>query len=366
MKPIYRIGCIAAAALLLTACGGNAGSVSDSAAETTTTAEQTSAQSDETSSQTAALTDQTTDSQAEQMTDQAPGTEAATDAPAESTTVTTVTTVTDAATEDSAPDRTTAQGSTDTAYPIDQIFRGGKVANISCEGTVFAPDGLNLRQKPSASSQKIKLLKDQTKLEVTGITLAGSIHDYEQRWLRVRAGSDEGYVLAEYVNCKCSEKAENLTEENRAALGVILYYQSMRLYLDFQREGGVPRMTHTQKFLQNGNYMQLTPKGMTLKKLKENFHSYFAKSYDDSFIDECYVEQDGYLWSVTGYGDNVMLDYVELDRLEKQEPNALTYNVTVHWFNLAEEDDFTEFEEKPFRLVYEDGCWKTAVMESLY
>jgi hypothetical protein len=221
-----------------------------------------------------------------------------------------------------------------------------------------------MRAEPSTSGKKIKLIKDGTELEVEGIVLTGSIYSYEDRWLKVKSGSDEGYMLAEYVNCVCTEKPETLSMENRVALGSILYYQGMRLVNDFHREGGVPNLNRTGRTNEEG-FEKLTPK-KTIAKLREEYHIYFAKAFPDDF-DYCYhQETDGYLWTATGYGDNVLLDYVELNRLDKSEDSALTYNVTVHWRKDDDFFDYPEYEEMVFRLVYEDGSWKIAEMKSLY
>lgn len=356
MKPnrLNRICCIAAAALLLTACGESGSSAAEPKSETTTAALSAETTTDVSgTTTTAAVT--TDDSQT------AASSETTTDAGSDTTASSAATTTTAASTTGAQQTTTAAVSNEPVAFG--NYFRVNQVLPVSCKGTVQAPDGLNLRSEPNTASKKITLIKDGTAVDVEGIVLTGGIRDYSKRWLKVKSGSNEGYMLAEYVNCTCTTKPEELSTENRIALGTIFYYQSMRLILDYQRQGGVPNLKHTNKYDTDG-FDQLSP-AMTLAKLRESFRRYFAADYPDDF-EECYKEKNGYLWVITGYGDNVMLDYVELDRLEKQEPDALTYNVTVHWFNLAEEADFTEFEEMPFRIVYENGSWKTAEMKSLY
>ena len=358
MKPnrLNRICCIAAAALLLTACGESGSSAAEPKSETTTAALSAETTTDASAATTTAAVT-TDDSQT------AASSETTTDAGSDTAASSAATTTTAASTTEA--QQTTAAAVSNEPVAFGNYFRVNQVLPVSCKGTVQAPDGLNLRSEPNTTSKKITLIKDGTAVDVEGIVLTGGIRDYNKRWLKVKSGSNEGYMLAEYVNCTCTAKPEELSTENRIALGAVLYYQSLRLYIDFEREGGVPNLKRTGKTNEEG-FEKLEPK-CSRAKLIENFHSYFAKDFSEEFLNNCYHEEtDGYLWVATGYGDNVMLDYVEIDRLEKQAPDALTYNVTVHWFNLAEEADFTEFEEMPFRIVYENGSWKTAEMKSLY
>ena len=348
-----RTSAVLLSAMLLTGCavpGGSQAPESSPAAESTTVTSATTASTEQT---TAELT---TAEQTTVFSESASGTA--------SPSASSATTLTESTASTAATTAAISQGY-ENGIVISELLANGSFAATRAKGKVVAKDGLNLRAEPSMTGKKVTLLKLNTEVDVTGIYVTGQLSDYEKRWIKVKSGNNEGYVLAEYLDVQCSLPAEQLSCPERAALAVILYYQGMRLHVYFHREGGSPGYTHAQKSDSEG-FQQLLPKGLKLADLKANFHKFFSKSFTNE-LDDCYREHDGYLWVATGYGDNVLLDSNTLEKVTEFGEKLIRCTVKVHWRNLDENPDaYEEWEENLFDLVYEDGFWKISEMTPLY
>ncbi len=252
-------------------------------------------------------------------------------------------------------------------YEIAQIFDADGFAAVSCTGTVTAPDGLNLRESPGTGGKKITLLEDGTAVEVLGLKVSGNLYDLNDRWLKVRADGQEGYALAEYIAVECSTPAAQLSEQERAALGTVLYYQAMHLYPDYHRHAG-PRGEYLDQF--KDGFCRVVTKGnandaLTLENLKKEFHRYFSADCEND-LDRCYIEDMGKLYVLVGYGDNVSTDYVLPNRMTAQSDTELKFDILVHHHPEFVDEEFPEWVHDTFRLVYEDGSWKTAEIKEEY
>lgn len=322
-----RIAAALLTGILLTACGTDR---SDSTADSMHTLDSTdSAERTETTS--AANTDQTTTT-------------------AEQTTTNTETT-------------STAAAASTEAFDVRTLFANGREAALSCSGLVFhSPEGLGLFAEPDDTAELRATLQNRTDVEVLGMRAAGSLHNRADRWLHVRADGQEGYVHAANVAVQCSTPLSKLNEAERGTLGVLMYYQSLELFLRFQREGGTISDGTTGEDDGVG-FDRLAPDGITFAQLMDAFHEYFVEDYDDRFA-ECYREDDNALWVITGYGDDVLLDYTELYTMTGQSDDRLTFEARVHWYtDIVETEEWTY---DPFEIVYTDGVWKTAVMVPKY
>ncbi|MBR5405302.1 MAG: SH3 domain-containing protein [Oscillospiraceae bacterium] len=341
MKQIISIIPAALSALLLTACGASGSSLPQT---TEPAASLESTTSETTTEQTSAATELTTGQSAELTTDPALTTLS------ETTLISTTTAV--------------QSNRNDWLDSIGTLLDGSYVAKLRCTGTVCAHSGVNLRKAPGTSSDTLKKLKFGTALEITGITAAGSVTDYEGRWLRVKAGGQEGYVCSEYVNASCSIPLAQLSGEEIGALGILMYYQGQRLGMYFEREGGYFATDKTEEY--SGEYCRLKPDGLTLAQLRTEMHRWFGKDYQDK-LDQYYIEKDGALWVMTGYGDNVALEYSIPEKLSGRTDNALSYDIRAQWYpDFDMTQDGSNQTAYKFMLKFEDGAWKIAAIEMLY
>ena len=330
------IAAISAAALLMTSCGAISTAGTESITATESAADNTDA--------TTAATDITADAQTD-----------ASDTQTEATTATTVSTTekTEETTVSTEP-----QKNEDTS-DVTALVRSGSTSILNCTGTVTAVDGLNLRKEPSKESKRITLLKYNTKIKITGYTITGDPHHWEDRWFRVDYNGQTGYVLAHYVAAVCSTPPEKLSEGDRSVLGAALFYQGLNFYLDFQRGLNVLGATYTDDFDDQG-YTKLEPAGLTIQKVETEFRKYFTDAVTCDFT-QFFKEKDGSLWTMTGYGDNVSLKYQEISTMTAQEDKKLTFGTKSVFFKDPGGDMNEEIvENHPFTIEYTDGVWKIA------
>lgn len=330
---------VCAAVLLaasLTGCGNTADSTP---AESTGSAESTSTQTEVTTvSETAAFTELTSEQTAAPTTDPA------------------LTEGTVSSTTSTAP-----QARRDDWLDSIDTLTEGYVAQLRCTGTVNA-DSVNFRDKAGRNGNQLKQFKKGTTLEITGITANGSVTDSANRWLRVKANGQEGYVNAEYVNAECKIPLSQLTGEEIGAMGILFYYQAERLDMVFRREGGL-QGTRTEEYDSEG-YARVKPDGLTLDKLRADYHRWFTADTRDDF-DQLYVEKNNALWVMTGYGDNVALEYAIPETLKERTDDSLTYVVREQLFpDMTQDGSNTNLHD--FRLRFTDGSWKADGFQPIY
>ena len=346
MKRKMTFAMLAAASLLLTSCGSSSQTTGESAAGAASSAAESSA------AETSAA-DTTEASKATETQDSAQQTSASetkqTTAAAESSAAQSETTLTE---------QTKAQD-----LPIDQpvdilaIVKPNTTNPLNCTGTVFAKSGLNVRLTPSKDGKILTLLKDGTKVKIKGLTVTEEPYFWESRWYQIEYNGQIGYVSTSYVVAVCTTPAEKMTVQERATLGTALYYQADYLSSDFHRGASVMGASYSDEYDDTG-YCRLKPDGLTLDKLRKEYQKYFVPQASDNLA-EYYIEKDGSLWCLTGYGDNVAVAYVEPCVMTKQEEKELSYLVKTH-YNTAvfEPEEHAETEDFAFSLVYRDGVWK--------
>ena len=249
------------------------------------------------------------------------------------------------------------------AYDCRIPFESGtRTSPISGKGFVYARSGLNLRGKPSTSSQIIVTIPFSTEIDVTALTFNGDLFEDDARWLKVKYGAKEGYVLANYVAVSCSKKGSEMDDEERAALGMLMYYQSRRI-LEYYIFDGALRATGVDLDHIKDMWAKLSPQGLTLKTIMDDFGKYFSMPYPYN-LDNMYREENGSLYMYCETPENPYLDYDELTYLTEKSDTKLTYRAVGHWFTEGEfvmfpDNDGIEYEK--FVLEYKDGVWKTAV-----
>lgn len=354
---------VSLAAFLLCACGDTTtGETSLQpmptaiAQETTTAPAETTAAADSTEAAAPDVTQITTDA-------------AQTDLPAETTSLTAL-----PVDETTLPAETTEPIPTYIhGYPqdLEKIF-GKKTTEIDLpgKGTVNLEIGLNLRKTPETSGVKLSRLEDGQEVEILGVAVSNNdLTEWQNRWYHVKVGSLDGYASAEYIAAEFSQPAEQLTDAQLGAMDIFLYYQYQYLYLLFTREGGM-LSEGTSSSESSGEYVKVLPDGMKLADLNAQFYKYFSKSKFENVLTEgdapFYMEKDGSLWVLGGYGDNVMLDYTKPITLEAEENGTMTVTSRQYFNTALLEEGEEDHADTAFQLVYEDGIWKCAGMTSVY
>ena len=272
--------------------------------------------------------------------------------------------------DESSAAETEYQGPPADAFDCRTQFESGmRAAPLYGTGFVFARSGLNLREQPTASSKKLMTIPYGTEIEVTELNVTGTLHYSGVRWLKAKTNGLEGYVLSDYVAVSCSKPGSEMTREEKAALGVLMYYQSRRLLDYYLYEGGiaVTAIDTNYDHLLDGEWQKLSPEGLTVSKLMDDYNRYFSMEFPFR-TQQLYKEYDGSLYLEIVEGENLYLQYDELAYLTDETDNRLTFDAMGHWNTEGEFVMYTEnggVSHDQFVLEYTDGVWKTAAYRHL-
>ena len=268
-------------------------------------------------------------------------------------------------TDDSAGTAAASTAAADPASYLDvrTLFpKGGSVA-LSGSGVVFARDGLNLRSQPTASSQKITLLKHGTAVKVKNAVCTGVSKKHNPEcWYQVDAGGKTGFVSAEFVAVSFDTPDSAMDDTQRSALGILLFRQAYKLNWYFTQEGGISATAYlTQKQTADG-WIPLEPKGLTAEKILSDYKQYFDMDFPYP-IEDSYKQTGDTLYVTGNFPENFYVDYEELAFLTGRTSDSITYRSKAQWFTTGEFVMYTEnggVTEEDFVIRYTDGVWKIA------
>ena len=243
---------------------------------------------------------------------------------------------------------------------IAELFRKGASAELHGDGYVFARDGLNLRDKPTAMGKKLTTLGHGTAVKVKSVTRADALYDYPfDCWLEVDAGGKHGYVSAEFVAFSCTDAPDKLNEGQQAALGVVLFQQARKLRDYFFREGGI-RATGIAKQPDADGWYAVEPKSLTLQQNLADYDKFFATEIWGG-MESVYKVQNGQLYLEAMYPENPYTDHELLTQIIGITADSLTYCMYTQWYTTGEFVMFTEnngVTTAPFIIQYIGGTWK--------
>lgn len=154
--------------------------------------------------------------------------------------------------------------------------------------------------------------------------------------------------------------------EQKYAFGVLYYTQAQTITFDFWHNGGIADCTPTQEYEQvsNGNYEKLLPQGVTIAQVTSDFYKYFSTDYsyndanDKIDFNHYYIEKDGYLWRVSGFGDDPSWDYDEVIEMTSNTTDKLRFKVIHHYAPQFYDHYGCEYKEYLLSLRLENGLWK--------
>lgn len=370
----------------ITSCGGSENSTPEAttapvASETavqTTAAESTSAQSETAASTAAESTSAAESSAASAETTTAATTTATT---ASSTTVITTTSLSKAATTTTAAaSLTTTAATTSTAktttekqalfgLPMDisNPFRDQKEIAITGKGYAHATNGLRLRQKPSLKGKQIGTIKAGTTVDIVALAVSGDLYDWKgnnTRWYRVKSGSQEGYVSADYLAATFSQKPGELSALQLSGMTSFLFCQHFDLYYLLLFEGGFRGSADEKDAIEVdwGEYHHITPDSLTLDSLLGDFYKYFSKPTYSDRVKSFYKTENGKLYAAA--------PYIELMNLQTQSAAEITAvsdaEIQVKAIRGFSSEGESYQDDVEFALCYEDGCWKVCKCCSIY
>lgn len=242
---------------------------------------------------------------------------------------------------------------------------------ISLKGTgrVHASSGLKLRQTPNG--KQITSLADGSDVEILGVKIDGELSKATSRWYKVRANGKEGYACAEYIAAKFTQKPDELTSQQIAAVSGMMFYQQDYLFTLFAYDGGFKGIgfdSNDTVTSSDEHFERLLPKNLKLSEIYNDFYQYFSKQYHENELTDRKLEgggsmhylyeKDGKIYRNTGYGDNTWFKYAAPDTVKTAAGTEIV--MTGRWYC---ENGYNENEELGFTpvtvsLVYEGGYWK--------
>ena len=242
---------------------------------------------------------------------------------------------------------------------------------ISLKGTgrVHASSGLKLRQTPNGN--QITTLADGSNVEILGVKIDGELSKATSRWYKVKANGKEGYACAEYIAAKFTQKLDELTPQQVAAISGMMFYQQDYLFTLFAYDGGFKGTGFDSNDTVNYNdehFERMLPKNLKLSEIYDDFYQYFLKLYHENELTDRKMEgggsmhylyeKDGKVYRNTGYGDNTWFKYAAPDTVRDTVGAEIV--MTGRWYC---ENGYNENEELGYTpvtvsFVYDGGYWK--------
>lgn len=235
----------------------------------------------------------------------------------------------------------------------------GNLSNIpiNLNAKTRARSGLVLREGPSTDTKQLDLIPYGTTIVVESLNddyKHGIIND---SMVKVVYNGKTGYVCSKYLLIDNTFDMETFTNEQKYAIGTLLYNQYNDLWFDFMHNGGIADCFVTDAIYYM-EYIKLEPKGLSIDTLKSDYQLYYSKNVSDPGFDGLYIEKDGHLWHLTGYGGDPSWDYDEVVELLNSSNNRISYKVVHHIAPEFYEHYGYEYREEVFSLVYDEGRWK--------
>lgn len=127
-------------------------------------------------------------------------------------------------------------------------------------------------------------------------------------------------------------------------------------------------MTGDYEQTETGGYVRLEPAGLTVEQLESDEHRYFAAPFADCAdpIADYYIEKDGSLWVLTGYGDPMYHLNYEADAIVSRTEDTLTFDVRAVRTAFDPEQAEPMSERQQCTLVREDGIWKCGILNPIW
>ena len=151
---------------------------------------------------------------------------------------------------------------------------------------------------------------------------------------------------------------EACTDSELLDLASAMFRQYNSLYFRLRTSGGwrMENMTGDYMQTETGGYVRLEPAGLPAAQLES----------DADPISDYYIEQDGSLWVLTGYGDPMYHLTFEAERLVSRTEDTLVFDVRVIRTPFDEMQAEPDAEMQQCSLIREDGVWKCGSLNPVW
>lgn len=241
------------------------------------------------------------------------------------------------------------------------IFKGVSMENIDfsdvsikVNATTTAKEGLVLRAEATTNAQQITSIPFNSTLTILSVSDDYQDGNWEHQMVEVEYNGQKGYVHTDYLLIDTQIDMSQYSINEKFVVCMLLYNMDHDLYDRFKRLGGLFDYTSTNEY--TSDYVKLLPQGLTINQLKQDFSKYFSKKMTDEFEGN-YIEKDGYLWMMVGYGGPPVTAYTEVVDLVEVSDNEIHCTIIRHYWEEMWEYEGVQSEES-FKLIFEDGRWK--------
>lgn len=240
----------------------------------------------------------------------------------------------------------------------------GKLSEISLnlDAKTRAHDGLVLREGPSTATKQIDLIPYGTNVKILSLCDEFKNKSINESMLKIEYNGKQGYVCSWYLLIDNIFNIDNYSNEQKFALGCLLYNQYNRLWFDFFNNGGIFDCTPTGEYSEKyGGYERLEPAGLTIDQLMKDYYLYYTENIPisyEGFNGSLYKEDQGYLWRAVGFGGAPSYDYDEVIEVTSISKNRIVFNVKHQLWPEFFDSQGYEYKDEAFVIVLEDGRWK--------
>ena len=265
--------------------------------------------------------------------------------------------------------------SDDSSFNKDVITLGGTNGNISkdavgelskiqfsLDAKTRAHEGLVLREGPSTETKQIDLIPYGTNVKILSLCDDFKNKSINESMVKIEYNGKQGYVCSWYLLLDNTFNIEIFSNDQKFALGCLLYNQYNRLWFDFFHNGGIFDCTPTGDYSEKyGGYERLEPAGLTIDQLMKDYYLYYTENIPiayEGYNGSLYKEDQGYLWRATGFGGDPSYEYDEVIEVTSISNNRIVFKVKHQLWPEFFASQGYEYKDEEFVIVLEDGRWK--------
>lgn len=256
---------------------------------------------------------------------------------------------------------------------VSDPFSSKKEIALSGRGYCFATSGLRLREEATASGKQLGTVKFGTAVEILGLAVKGNSYDWENnRWYRVKANGQTGYVSADYVAAMFTQKPAELSSEQLAGMTNFLYCQHLKLFPIFALEGGFTGSVDDSDHQSGdfGDYVRIKPDSLTVDAIYQDFYKYFAKRYHTGELNQSepnatvfYKTFSDRLYAACPYMEGWEVSWQTANEIIAVSDEEITVRAQ---YTVSSEDGGSQTANTVYSMYYEDGYWKAGRSCSIY
>lgn len=251
------------------------------------------------------------------------------------------------------------------------INNPNELSSLNLHAKVHIPsemNGLILQKIDSERLAKIDTIPNGADVVILSVPDDFNTRHWTTRMIKIEYNGKCGYVPPEYLLVDTPTNLSSFSKTQLLKIGQVLLEEYDSLMLDFERNAGLLSYVSTNEYYTD--YQKLLPAGLKIEQIETDFFRYFSKSYFEKHFNgfpfsSSYLEKDGFLWLLTGWGGRVWLDHYELSDIISVSNEEIVFNVIEYDSEDRIDEGRNSVFDNTFRIVLEDGVWKFTALEEL-